>query len=371
MYIHSKQVIIVRLITLIVAGLAIVYINPLFEQPPKPYFDIFDMTNNYGFVSGREYSAFEDILRKSDIMPYNVGLKKEFRPTKFADEFVPNVVKMLKYAQDTFYLRKGNMERWEISEQEPEWVIKNRDIVIYNLKTMGFIEEIGPYYFNFHDTICILGSTADDLQSRIDYADSLVKSNYIKPKNVILLAGERYVIPEVDGDIESLKLIAQKYKLDSWKKVTETHLIKDIYEKSYMSQLGLNLIVIDTPKGKLSRPTTSSTMMKLKEHLKDNAEIKNIAFISNQPYVKYQKAVIDMAMWDKSVDVNYSVYGNGTNTENLNSKIEALGSLIFASTPFIFMGDKCQLKNKESLEIFQEIYKDHPLIYSNLSYMMK
>jgi hypothetical protein len=66
--------------------------------------------------------------------------------------------------------------------------------------------------------------------------------------------------------------------------------------------------IIDTPAGNLSRPTTETTLKELLKWLDARKDIKKITFVSNQPYIKYQEAIIAQVL-KSHASISYEVIG--------------------------------------------------------------
>jgi hypothetical protein len=190
----------------------------------------------------------------------------------------------------------------------------------------------------------------------------------LKADNLILLAGERYVKTGLDGSEEELNNIALKYNLTNFTQVTETHLIETAYEESSLYHK-LPTYIIDTPKGDLPRPTTHTTIIELNKWMKQHEDIKNIIFISNQPYVKYQKAIITWILKTEGSPLDIEVVGAASNKTEAHALIKELGSFIFAATPNILMESGEKVEDLKLLEDFKELYATQPLIYQNLEYI--
>ena len=93
--------------------------------------------------------------------------------------------------------------------------------------------------------------------------------------------------------------------------------------------------VIDTPAGDLPRPTTQTTILELIKWLKHYDEIKNIIFVSNQPFVKYQESIISSVFKIHDASINVEVVGPEVlfTEREVQPIIEALGSYIWVQTP--------------------------------------
>ncbi len=125
-------------------------------------------------------------------------------------------------------------------------------------------------------------------------------------------------------------MIAKKYGVSDWKRLTETHLIQSEYEASSLSKRKLATYVINTPARELASPTTETTILELIKWLKRHPDIRTILFISNQPYTKYQDAVISLVLREKGIDIKFEVVGSAvTNFSDIQPIIEGLGSCLF------------------------------------------
>ncbi len=315
----------------------------------------------YGFTEEKQKQAFQDLLQKANIIPADKTLEQVFPPKETKEELVSDIVKILQQIHQKFIARSNTQERWQAKPLE--WINYNKKQILADLKILGFIDFIGPEQKNI-DTFCILGSDALEISNRIEYVNSLIK-NKTSTKAIILLAGERYVTKDIDGTEVELKKIANKFNIADWKKLTETHLIQNEYSKSTLSNnKNIKIHIIDTPKGDLPRPTTQTTIIKLIEWLKDHKEIQNIIFVSNQPYVKYQEAMIHTVFKEKNVDIKYEVVGNtAQDLDELQSLVEGLGTYLWAKTPLVLAHMNIQIISEENKQLLKNLYSENPLTY--------
>ncbi len=320
--------------------------------------------NYYGFTNCEQKQAMQNLFQKSSIISANETLDQAFPLRNNNEEIASDIVNVLQDVQKKFVIRSGTQERWEI--KAPEWMNQNKHEILSDLKILGFVDKILPKQ-KCIDALCILGATAPKMADRIEYANSLVQSG-LEPKAIILLAGERYVTKDIDGTEKQLIKIANQYKLKDWKMLTETHLIHDLYDKSPLRNRNITVHIIDTPRGDLPRPTTQTTILKLIEWLKNHQEIKSITFISNQPYVLYQKAIIDIIFKDENItDIQYEIVGNSVkDTTNLQPILESLGSYMWAVTPIVLSNMHIQIENQTTKDLLKELYSKNPLIYKAL-----
>lgn len=317
----------------------------------------------YGFDSFSQKQSIQNLLQRSSVIPIN----HKFPIRKTKEEVAPDVIDIVRGMQERFTIRSGTQERWDTKELG--WMNENKDKSLLDLKELGFVDEIKPKEKSV-DAFCILGAIAPTMATRIEYANALIDSG-LKTKSIILLAGERYVTKGVDGTEDQLIKTANTLDLQDWTKLTETHLINELYTTSALYNKHISTYVIDTPKGDLPRPTTQTTILNLIEWLKSHNEIRNIIFISNQPYAKYQNAVIDLIFKEQQVNVKYEVVGASVkNTESLKPILEALGAYVWAKTP-IALGDMgVIIKDESTKQSLHELYSKNPLIYKTIPQLL-
>lgn len=165
--------------------------------------------------------------------------------------------------------------------------------------------------------------------------------------------------------------IAKKYDIDNLSKLTETHLIKSIYENSELYNK-LQTFIIDTPAGDLSRPTTETTLHELVKWLSRHQDIKRIIFVSNQPYVKYQEAVITQVLKRSSPYIIFEVVGPEIAKDiKVLNLVEGIGSYIWAETPSIVSQLGKVIANEELLQEFKKLYGKNALMYSDIENLFK
>jgi hypothetical protein len=136
-----------------------------------------------------------------------------------------------------------------------------------------------------------------------------------------------------------------------------------LYGKAPLHKRDLPTYIINTPKGDLPRPTTQNTILELVQWLKDHPEIKNIVFVSSQPYVSYQQAIIQSVFQEKGITLPMKVVGPAAPpSSHVQSIVEGLGSYLWASAPKVLLDMEISLDTKELQEAFQSLYKEHPLL---------
>ncbi len=185
-----------------------------------------------------------------------------------------------------YWLRHANTERWNMKDDE---ILKqSRSEIIALVTKLGFIEEIKPQKKQYNYVLLLGISEPESLISRINYV-AKIWSQGVRFEKIFLLTGEI--------NIEEL--------WDKWKQQpnlsfehtikTDTELTESVYEqyaKTWPEDLRhISAISIATRAHKESnRPNTRDT---LNEWKKINEQKNNLLIISNQPFVPYQKLVVE------------------------------------------------------------------------------
>jgi len=359
--------------SIVVFFLCIVVTAVAYKNYSTTSYSVVKALDFYGFTSSAQKSAFENLLQKASVIPHGTSLSNAFPVRHSKEKLAQDLLKIVVDTQRTFVVRTGTQDRWEV--QALDWMQQNKDGVLRNLDTLEFMNTIAPSIKN-PDALCILGSTRKGMAKRIEHANSLIEAG-LKPKTIVLLAGERYVTKDIDGTEQELSDIAHKLKLNDWKKLTETHLICDLFQESPLSRTGIDHHVIDTPAGDLPRPTTQTVMLELISWLRQHPEIKTLVFVSNQPYVRYQNAIICSIFKKQNINLRFETVGAAAdNVTAVKPLIEGLGTFLWAATPLVLSQSGISLKETQDPELKQvqtqlkktctELYAKNPLIYQGL-----
>ncbi len=339
--------------------LALIY----FARFYKPY-SLDKVLDHYGFTTSQQKRALHDLYQKATGMPWQEAFSS--RHTKKA--LMRDILTFIEKTQEKFIVRKGLQERWEV-EALP-WMTQNKGEILDDLRTLGFIEEIEPTHKHV-DAICILGATWKTMLRQFQYTHCLLKSGVTAP-SLIFLGGERYVTVGVDGTEEELSALAAKLGVSDWRQLTEAHLMTELYTTSKIKNQKITPYFINTPKGDLPRPTTQTTMMELITWLKHHPEIKSLLFVSPQPHVKYQEAIIQSIFADQHKALSFHVVGPGvTNSQNMKPLIEGLGSYLWATTPPLLAQLGLEERDPHIIAELKELYNKNPLMYKELPAILR
>ena len=328
-----------------------------------------DVLNNYGFVEKEEQQALYNLLKLSPIFTQDKTEKEDIFPARETkDQLILDIVTLIDQTQKHFFIRTGNAERWEV--KPVPWMNEHKEKTLAYMKILGFVDAVMPTKRPFGAT-CFFAGTAPRMSNRIELGNNLIK-NDLNTGSILLLGGERYVTKNVDGSEEELAHIARELDVENWQQLTEMHLMQYIYGKSDIQSHGLPLYVIDTPARGLPRPTSVTTILELIPWLKDHTEVKSILFISSQPHVKYQKAVIDLIFKEQKVEIDYEVVGEAVvDVDNVQEMVGALGSYLWTISPIVLKAMQLQNSDQEVKDAFKRLYAHQPFMYQALPANLK
>lgn len=330
-------------------------------------YSLYATLDYYGFNTSSQKKSLENLMHYANILKNDQKFDERYSLKSTPNELLKDSLDFVQQTQGHFFSRKNTQERWKM--QESSWIQSNNDKIIEDLKNLGFVNAIAPYHKE-SDAVCILGATFSTMQDRINFIAEYLNSGKFKTKNIILLAGERRVTIGVDGTEQTLLGIAKKHDIGDLNNLTETHLIQEAFKDSTLNNK-YQTYVIDAPAGNLPRPTTETTIVELIKWLNAHQDIKKITFISSQPYVKYQEAVISEILKSYS-HIDFEVIGPEVNKDTKSFKIlEGLGSYIWAKTPAVISQLGTFTNNDNILQEFKKLYSKNPLIYSDIENLFK
>lgn len=317
--------------------------------------------------------ALATLLQKSEIIKADQSFEQAFPKRKTKEELIKDLLYILQQTQEKFTARKANQERWEIAP--PSWLDKldeqESEIIFTTLKCTQAIEP----QLKTPDAVCILGALHPTMCLRCSYAEKLINDKIVTTKKLILLTGERYITVDakVDGDKEAVKKIAQRQNIKKLEELTETNLLVDIYQNSTLNNR-LPTLIVNTPCGDLPRPTTESTLTELLKKLKEYPEIKTVLFISNQPYVAYQAAIIKTVLSALNAKIEAEIVGaeyaekerNPKPKDKISAIVATIGSTLWASAPLALEEQELTIEEPEQIEAFCKLYKNNPTLLKKI-----
>lgn len=303
--------------------------------------NLYMLLDLYGFKSSDQKDALRFLMKESGIQETDNLLDKK---TNNPDELNEVILDFVKLTQRHFTIRTNTEERWDIEASNWMKNTNNHPKILDALTTLDLVDAILPS-FKYRDVICILGADKTAMTARLDYAAGLFHQGSLPANILILLAGERYISfnkngISIDGDLAELGELAASLG-KAVNHLTETDLIKAAYETSKLYNQ-LPAVVIDTPKKDLPRPTTETTVHELCLWLNNHPDVTSITFVSDQPYVEYQKTIISRVLEHEKISIKFEIIGPEytetaiNNTEHkIKELVSALGSLIFVVTPSV------------------------------------
>ncbi len=338
--------------------------QPIVVATRAPIQSLSQVLDLYEYKEPTEKKALEYLLQQAGIIAPESTLETHFPTRHDEQELLNDILTLVQETQKHFTMRAGTKERWEVTPAT--WMQPNNQTeIMTTLKRLKATDDVEPI-IKHPDAICILGSTFKTMQTRLAYAQKLF-DNGVSTKQFILLVGERKATINVDGNEEELRSIAEEYGINDLKKLTETHLGNKAYTLSKIYNK-LPMHVIDTPAGNLPRPTTETTIMELTLWLRQHPEIKTVVFISNQPHVLYQTAVIAEVLKNKRAKINFEIVGPAIekNTQT-HSLIEALGAYIWAKTPSVIESLEIKIERDTLIKSFKALYEKNPAISKRIN----
>lgn len=322
----------------------------------------------YGFAHDDQKRALKTLFAHAGIITHTQPWHALFPERTTASELADDILTMVAKTQAAFTLRHDKLERWEI--QPSPWMSNHVEEHIQSLSQLGFTDALYPRT-RTADIICILGSTREDLINRIAYTNTLIEDGF-QAKMLVLLSGERFVTKDtttktVDGTEEQLSLIAREYQLDSWQHVTETHLMLSLYNTSPLSRKQIPCYSINTPAGSLPRPNTLTTIAEFITWLQDHPRAQNILFISDQPLINYQYALIRSVFHVQKKNVTLNVVGPATpHLDVIQPLLDGLAAYLWAVSPLIFTVLKLHTESPETRQRCAQLYGANPALYAML-----
>jgi hypothetical protein len=309
-----------------------------FSDSPRSPTALSQSLDAYGFKDSAQQKAIKFLLETAGISEL---VQLSSKPTTDDPELLSQYLQtFLECIDKHFIIRTGPQERWEV--QPTEWMkdTQKQQAILDALTTLKLRDAIHPH-FEQRDAICILGGRKRNIDLRLSFAEEALPA-----KLLILLAGERDVTVNqngvsIDGTKEELETLARGCKKEL-SELTEIDLMRASYNEQSSLREKLPMTLIATPKGNLTRPGTKETSIELIQWLKKNPAIQTITFVSNQPHVAYQEAVIAQIFEEQAPSIKYEFIGPAFDFEStpdpvkvIQESVGALGSQIKAKTPRI------------------------------------
>ncbi len=280
----------------------------------------------YGFCSKEQKKAIAFLLKQTGI-----DWKDPVISRSLTKSDLWKIMTLVQKTQRQWVRRAPKQERWDVikNDDSPE----QKKTMLRCLKILGVVHGCFPLKSSPSHAICVLGATGPVMNKRLKFLERCIEKGLFRRQNILLLSGERPLQSRVD-DPEYNDLI-QKKGPNSKEVGLERDLLQHLYDSSPSAKRKWPVTMIHGKKGDLPRATTESTVKTLLNWLKSHPEIKTIVFISSQPYVLYQKAIIGSVVKSCGSDLNVQVVGDGAKLKEVDQLLAELGSYIWAITPSV------------------------------------
>lgn len=208
------------------------------------------------------------------------------------------------------YGRTTTQERYQLSQNQQ--IEKKRDQLFPSFAKLGMTDSALPSQKNY-DFIIILGSTIENMRDRVAFFLYLLEKKIItltSATQLFFIAGDRELFPH-ENILESKKHSFQpNWIAPSSNKLpkTEAEAASPVLDQLVSdSSLRNRMRVLVTPKRydastkQWLRPHTGNNIETLMEHIGNISSRKRFLFISSNPEVAYQNAVISREFLDRSL----------------------------------------------------------------------
>lgn len=228
----------------------------------------------------------------------------------FFEDFSEGHNFLVKATQQLFF--GPRCEIWE--SKIPQWIDSNLSIVVNILQNLGLASSIIPTKKEY-DCVAVFGSTAYEMQKRLNFSYDLINKEIISLNDsIFLLSGERYANPKIDN-ISLIINTAEYFGLKN-QQVTEAHIMEKLHLNYIKIQdLNVNYKLVDTARGSKSRPNTADT---IEEFIKQYPnKCGSVLFISRSPHI-YEQAEAAYAVIKKTnLKLEYEVVGDKYNYDEI------------------------------------------------------
>jgi hypothetical protein len=208
------------------------------------------------------------------------------------------------------YGRKENQERYELSQNQQ--IDRKKDKLFNSFTKLGMTKATLPSQKNY-DFIIILGSTIENMRDRVAFLLYLLKEKMISLKpttQLLFLAGDRELFPHetiLESKKHSFRPNWAPPSADKLPKTEAEAALPVLDQLVPNSSLRNRIKVLLTPKRydastkQWLRPHTGNNIETLIEHIGNISKRKRLLFISSNPGVAYQNAVISREFLDRSL----------------------------------------------------------------------
>lgn len=308
----------------------------------------------YGFCSKKQKKALAFLLKQTGIDEKNSVISGSLTQSDLW-----KIMTLVQKTQCQWVRRTHGKERWDVVKKydNTEYI----QSMLPRLKVLGMVD----HYLSdtrTSDAICVLGATGPSMNKRLKFLEYCIKKGLFRRQNILLLSGERPLQSGVDG-LEYDDLIKKK----GGSVALERDLLQYLYDSSSLPRRKWPVTMIHGKKGSLPRATTESTVKTLLNWLKNHSTMKTITFVSSQPHVLYQKAIVQSVLQSCNRPINVRFVGAGAKGIDVDDALAALGSYIWAITPSILsrmsLPKLSLIEQQELQDFFKESYGKQESLY--------
>lgn len=312
-----------------------------------------ELLDSFGFIGKERQDAFKFICEKAGVpLPERSGTHE--------------LLQLVASTQERFVNRADKQERWETTDLN--WMGQDVKFLNENFAKLGFVDAVYPNK-KYYDAVCILGARRSEMEKRIKFAECLINDGHCFVC-LVLLTGARPAKVGVDGTAEEIEEIAQHFGISS-SEVTEAYILKYLCEKYMLNKYDLVVVVVNTPEKDGRRPTTQTTVEDFcKWNEEHPGEMEDALFISSQPYVAYQMAIIEEILRQNNSDLLFRVAGGSyvPSDNSVKTLAGALGSYIWAKMPNCLRHFDFGINSDEDLELAKRLYGHMSWLYNHLPF---
>lgn len=247
------------------------------------------------------------------------------------------------------FTRKRDQERWDLHDNVDE-VVKNK--VLDKFEQLGLLQTVVPTGKSY-DYIVVLGGALISMRKRFAYVKQIWEQG-VRATSIVFLTSLRPLEQFEDAAAlndrqQTILPIKESWQPPAHNPVDEFGLMQELWRQAELPAelAALPCEVVDTPQktwpdGTVHRANTGDTM---ECWLNKKPKPGRCLFISNQPYVGYQSAVIRRWM-----PANFSVETVGPDAPRDKQKVSVLIDSLFRW--LAFEAFHCKLWDEKTLEAY-------------------
>jgi len=212
----------------------------------------------------------------------------------------------------SYWLRKPDQERWHIEQ----YITKHEDEIRSIFDKLGMSQAIKPMHQEY-DYVLIMGGLFKTIILRLQYAIDFWKQG-VRFKKIVFLGGARPAVDQRGEHVQAYTEWLEVNTLNEQEPQTESEIMKFVYKHIQMPEgmreLPVQFIdaaMISQEDGSMRRPATDDI---INDWLVTNPVPGYCLFISTQPYVGFQDAVVKTYVpKDFNIDTVGPVYNSSLN----------------------------------------------------------